>query len=106
MTMAGLKDLAALLGQEPPKAEETDAKKRGYDGTVVRLKIRTEQRRGKTITIAQGFQSTPKELQRILAACKARLGTGGQVLDNVIELQGEHKDRLRAMLIEEGYKVA
>lgn len=104
--MADLKDLASLLGvTSTAKEQPTDNRKRGYDGNVVRLKVRTEKRRGKVVTIAQGFQSHPKELHDLLALLKKTLGTGGQVTDNALELQGDHVERISAILLEHGWAI-
>jgi len=100
--MAGLEDLASLMGMQP-QDKKKDAKKRGYDGTVMRIRVRTEKRRGKLITIAWGFQSKPRDLETLLAKCKAALGAGGQVTDNTLELQGDHKTRMIDLLKQEGY---
>ncbi len=99
----GLEDLGALMGMEPKKP--TDNKKRGYDGNVVVVKVRTEKRRGKLVTIAWGFESKPKELDALLATCKKTLGTGGQVVDNSLEIQGDHVERMKQLLKSEGWAV-
>lgn len=102
--MAGLNDLAALLGQTTD-APSTDLRKRGYDGNVIRIKVRLQKRRGKPLTAMTGFQARPKELEALLATFRRTLGTGGQVLDNAIELQGDHVQRAGAILKDEGYQV-
>ena len=101
--MPGLDDLASLLGMEQPK-EPTD-KKQGYDGSDIVLKVRTEKRRGKVLTIVGGFQSTPEELKELLGTLKKTLGTGGQVTDNALERQGDHRDRVIKALQKLGYKI-
>lgn len=101
--MPGLDDLAKLLGKEGDAPKPSSKWHLGYDGNPMRIKVRTEKRRGKLITIAQGFQSRPAELQRLLAMAKARFGTGGQVTDNAFELQGDHVERLKEMLDAERY---
>lgn len=99
--MAGLDDLASLMGIQPPDKKK-DTKKRGFDGIVLRIRVRTEKRRGKLITIAWGFQSS-RGLEDLLAKCKRTLGAGGQVTDNTLELQGDHKTRMIDLLKAEGY---
>lgn len=100
----GLEDLAALTGMTP--AEPTKpTKKLGYDGKVVVVRVRTEKRRGKDVTIIWGFNSHPKELHDILATCKKTLGTGGQVTDNAIELQGNHVERAKDIVRAAGFAV-
>lgn len=102
--MPGLEDLKALLGQ--PSTPDTTKKPRwhtGYDGNPMRIKVRIEKRRGKPVTIAQGFQTRPAELDRLLKLAKSKFGTGGQVTDNAFELQGDHAEKLTALLDAERY---
>lgn len=103
--MPGLDELGSLLGM-PEKPKHEDTKKRvGHDGQVLQLRVRTEKRRGKLITIVWGFFSHPMELNRLLTLFKKSLGAGGQLADQSIEMQGDHVDRIKRILIDEGYKV-
>ncbi|MBU3742555.1 MAG: translation initiation factor [Candidatus Kapabacteria bacterium] len=103
-TMPGLEDLASLLGTGDTKPEPSKPKwHQGYDGNPMRIKVRIEKRRGKPVTIAQGFQSRPAELQRLLQMAKAKFGTGGQVTDNAFEINGDHVEKLKSMLDAERY---
>lgn len=106
--MSGLKDLASLLGMpEPDKntpAGKVDDRRRGHDGKVLRLRVRVEKRRGKPISIAWGFFSHPMELNRLLSLFKKSLGAGGQLVDQTIEMQGDHIIRMCELLINEGYE--
>jgi predicted translation initiation factor SUI1 len=105
--MPGLEDLASMLGIPERKAEQASSapKRVGHDGQVLRLRVRTEKRRGKTISIAWGFSSHPKELDRLLTLFKKSLGAGGQIVDQTIEMQGDHVQRIKDLLIKEGYRV-
>lgn len=107
--MADLKDLASLLGMPEPDAKtpatKTDEKRRGHDGQVLQLRVRAEKRRGKPISIAQGFFSHPMELNRLLTLFKKTLGAGGQLVDQTIEMQGDHVERIKKLLEAEGYRV-
>ena len=103
--MPGLQDLGSLLGM-PEKPKKDESKNRvGHDGQVLQLRVRTEKRRGKLITIVWGFFSHPMELNRLLTLFKKSLGAGGQLADQSIEMQGDHVDRIKKILIDEGYKV-
>ena len=44
-------------------------------------------------------------LLELAAKLKNRCGTGGTVKDGIIEIQGDQRDRLAAVLEEMGYKV-
>jgi translation initiation factor 1 len=67
-----------------------------------KIKIFVEKRRfGKVATIIEGIEKNPKE---IASKLKQRLACGGTYKNNRIELQGNHKDRLKEILVELGYK--
>lgn len=68
------------------------------------IKLRMERRRGKPTTILYEMQGVPQpnELARKL---KQMLSVGGTSKGDTIELQGEHRDRLRVYLKEQGYGV-
>jgi translation initiation factor 1 len=67
-----------------------------------RIRISTEKRRfGKVATIIEGIEENPKELASKL---KQKLACGGTYKNNRIELQGNHKDRLKEILVELGYR--
>lgn len=105
--MPGLEDLASMLGMPERKAEQASKtpKRVGHDGQVLRLRVRVEKRRGKPVTIAWGFFSHPAELNRLLSLMKKSLGAGGQIVDQTIEMQGDHVQRIKDLLIKEGYRV-
>ena len=97
-------DGSQKANKEPGSGNQKSQWKTGYDGNVYVVKVRTEKRRGKLVTIAWNFQAHPKELHDLLAKCKKQFGTGGQVTDNALEIQGDHVDRLKKLLTESGFK--
>lgn len=103
-TLGSLAGLAALL---PEGAGETPEKKSGYDGKpqIIRVTADSKRRKGKTVTLADGFQSTPDELERLAGKLKKNCGAGGRVLDNEIEIQGDHVQTVKKVLEKEGYTV-
>ena len=65
------------------------------------IKVTTEKRRfGKLSTIVSGIDSDIKEIAKKL---KAELACGGTVKDKEIELQGNHKDKIKPLLVELGF---
>jgi translation initiation factor 1 len=57
---------------------------------------------GKWVTVVEGIanDANPKELARRL---KSRLACGGTYKDGRIELQGEHKARVKKLLVDAGF---
>jgi translation initiation factor 1 len=74
---------------------------RAREREEVKIKIFTERRRfGKLTTVIEGITENPKQ---IASKLKQRLACGGTFKKNHIELQGNHKDRVKEILIEFGY---
>jgi translation initiation factor 1 len=72
---------------------------------VVRVRRETGGRGGKTVTAIYGVALAEKQLQELAGALKRLCGTGGTVKGGVIEIQGDHRDRVVAALEQRGYSV-
>lgn len=116
--LSGLADLAQLGGlvvkETPPvsavdlaatvkaiaqaKADAQKAK------DVVRVQRDSKGRGGKVVTVVTGITLIDKDLDALGKQLKASCGSGGTVKDNIIEVQGDHVDRLVALLVARGYK--
>lgn len=68
------------------------------------LIFKKEKRNGKTITIVGEFVVSKDDAQLLLKNIKKRLGCGGIYKDGWMEFQGELKDKIRAVLIESGFR--
>ncbi|MFT7860360.1 MAG: translation initiation factor [Sulfurimonas sp.] len=62
-----------------------------------------EKRRGKTVTLVGEFQLEKKEGDAMLKKLKKKLGCGGAFKDGFMEFQGELKEKLRPLLVKEGF---
>lgn len=74
------------------------------DGKV-RVRRETGGRRGKTVTAVYGVPLREAELKALAGRLKKRCGVGGAAKHGVIELQGDHRDAVVAILRAEGYTV-
>jgi translation initiation factor 1 len=74
------------------------------DGTV-RVSRATKGRGGKAVTLVKGVALDAAGLAALGKQLKAACGTGGTVKDGVIEIQGDHIERVMAALIAQGHKV-
>ncbi len=72
---------------------------------IVRVSRETKGRKGKGVTLITGVAVPEEELKQLGTRLKQLCGTGGTVKDGVIEIQGDHRDRLFDWLGQQGYKV-
>lgn len=68
------------------------------------LIFKKEKRRGKTVTLVGEFQMPKEETTATLKLLKKKLGCGGTFKDGWMEFQGELKDKLRELLLSEGFR--
>ena len=72
---------------------------------VVRVARETKGRKGKGVTIVTGVPLDGPELADLAKQLKNRCGAGGTVKNGVIEIQGDHRDRVVAELQGRGWTV-
>jgi translation initiation factor 1 len=71
-----------------------------------KIRILTDTRRyGKVVTVVDGIDSTDIDLDDLARKLKTRCAAGGTAKDGRIELQGEHKKKVRDVLEEMGFSV-
>jgi translation initiation factor 1 len=70
----------------------------------VRVGRETKGRAGKGVTVVTGLPLAAAQLEELATQLKRRCGSGGTVRDGVIEIQGEHRDRLVEELTKLGYQ--
>ena len=73
------------------------------DGRV-RVSRETQKRGGKAVTVVRGLPLDAAALARLGKQLKATCGTGGTVKEGVIEVQGDHCDKVLALLLAQGYQ--
>ncbi len=58
---------------------------------------------GKTVTVISFEGDSGTNLQEFLKKAKKKVASGGTVRDNEVELMGDHRFKLKKLLIEEGF---
>ena len=69
----------------------------------VRVGREVSGRGGKGVSVVTGLPLAPAALDELATRLKKLCGAGGAVRDGVIEIQGDHRDRLVAELGKLGY---
>src|SRR5690606_2917062 len=94
---------STATGRIKPATDKQDILPKG-DG-IVRLRRETKGRKGKGVTLVDGVPENPDQLKLLAKQLKQLCGTGGSVKDGVIEIQGDHRQKLKPVLEARGYKV-
>lgn len=75
------------------------------DRIVAKLRIEKGGRGGKTVTVVDGLPRNAPLLAALAAELKRACGTGGTATASTVELQGDHRERLRPLLAARGWTV-
>ena len=70
----------------------------------LKVVLDSKQRKGKTVTLIQGFIGTEEDLKELAKLLKNKCGTGGSVKDGEIIIQGEIKEQILTILREHHYR--
>jgi translation initiation factor 1 len=69
----------------------------------VRVLRQTKGRNGKNVTVVQGLALAPDALALLGRQLRTACGSGGTVKDGIIEVQGDHCERVIEVLAARGY---
>nr|WP_320137153.1 translation initiation factor Sui1 [uncultured Amphritea sp.] len=72
---------------------------------VIRIRRETSGRKGKGVTTITGVPLAEKALKELAKKLKQQCGTGGSLKDGIIEIQGDHREKLKQLLEKQGYRV-
>lgn len=71
---------------------------------VARVRRETSGRGGKAVTVVRGLPLAAEALAALARRLRTACGSGGTCKDGVIEVQGDHVDRVLALLQAEGHR--
>ncbi|HET7737847.1 MAG TPA: hypothetical protein VFK32_04665 [Tepidiformaceae bacterium] len=71
---------------------------------MVRVQRDSRGRKGKTATTVTGLPGNEAELEAVLKKLKQVCGAGGSLDGRTLEVQGDHRERIVAILLEMGHK--
>ncbi|MCM1982810.1 translation initiation factor [Lyngbya confervoides] len=71
---------------------------------TLKIEASRKGRGGKTVTVISGFQQAAAVTQALAKQLKNHCGSGGTVKDGGIEIQGDHRAKVKAFLDNLGYR--
>ena len=83
---------------------KTSVKTPVSDG-FVRIFRETKGRGGKSVSVIKGLSLSPAEIAILAKELKQLCGTGGTQKDFDIEIQGDHREKIKDFLEKKGFKV-
>ena len=72
---------------------------------IVRIRRETKGRNGKGVTTISGLGLNESELKALCTKLKKQCGTGGSIKEDIIEIQGDNRDKIKATLEQLGHTV-
>ena len=73
--------------------------------TIAKLRVEKSGRGGKTVTVVYDLPRNQGFLKELAGELKRACGTGGTVVDNTVELQGDVRERVRPLLAKKGWTI-
>ena len=92
-------------GGDLRKAASPPSAGRSAGGGRVKVRRETAGRRGKAVTTISDVPLADDGLRELAGRLKKRCGVGGSAKDGRIELQGDHRETVVALLRADGYDV-
>lgn len=86
-----------------PDASEESQEELPADKQVLRIWLERG-KGGKESTVVKGFIGPDERLEALAKVLKNKCAAGGNAKDGIILIQGDHRDKVLAFLLESGYK--
>lgn len=101
------KDMLGALYEAAPETEkqQVSAQEVAVKPLKQQLCLQFQRRNGKPAVLITGFEGTDEQLKELCKLIKTQLGVGGSARGGEILIQGDVREKLRALLKQQGHQV-
>ncbi|RZN83496.1 MAG: translation initiation factor [Winogradskyella sp.] len=98
--------LKNLFPDHKPEVSENEVEEKSdiwlQDDPII---CKYEKRKGKPITILEGYTGAPDDFKKLAKELKQKLSVGGSFKDDKIIIQGDYRDKIMTILKGKGFNV-
>lgn len=91
-------------GKVDDKPPEPEFIGESFKDGMLKISRQTKGRKGKGVVIIEGLELPASEFKKTAQTIKKKCGTGGAVKDDVIEIQGDDREKVKSVLESLGYR--
>lgn len=92
-------------GRIKPAATTAQPEGKLFKDGMLRIERQTKGRKGKGVMCVVGIDPNEHDLTKLAKLVKSKMGQGGALKNGVIEIQGDDRNKLKAVLESQGFKV-
>ena len=89
----------------PEKTDADEHKAPAYWMQEAPILCKYEKRKGKPVTILEGYTGAEKDFKALTKDIKTLLSVGGSYKNDVIIIQGDYRDKIMTFLKEQGFAI-
>ena len=75
------------------------------DRITARIRIEKAGRKGKTVTVVENLPRNREFLKKLAGELKGACGSGGTAGETHVEVQGDHREKIKKILRSKGWRV-
>jgi len=107
-----MSDSKLVYSTDPKESVNQKPKVKGSQQVVeknhcIKMRRETKSRGGKTVTVLYELPENKDYVKKLVKELKAKCACGGSLKEKpyTIEIQGEHRDKIKALLEKKGFQV-
>ncbi|MDC6364732.1 MULTISPECIES: translation initiation factor [Flavobacteriaceae] len=97
--------LKNLFPEHVPENSEPEVEKPSYWMQDAPILCKYEKRKGKPVTILDGYTGADSDFKKLAKDLKTFLGVGGSFKKDTIIIQGDYRDKIMTFLKDKGFSV-